>query len=572
MEGSRLRPDLHKPQVSLPVASPASRFLSEPDWLLWLILLLALLVRMVNSFAYPFMDEFIPFHAVTQMYLTRQLPTADTYICYPALYALLIALPTGAWAVLLAIIGTIPHAADFSALAKVEPGLCLLPGRFLNVGAAILTLVVLYSTARKLFGQWPALFALASLAFSGIHIARSATAQPDVSAVLFSALCVRMSLAALESTKVRDFAWAGCFAGLAAASKYFPGMIVAAVVAAHILLLKREGRFLQWQAWFDKRLLAAAAASMVSFVAASPYWLFDASQWWRGIFLSAMNLSQGHFGTFGTPYLGFFANLPLSESMIHFFFAAGIIAAFVRHEAENVLLLSSVIIPFAYMGIWPVKQPHYLLFLYPSLALMGAGFIKSFQRAAPSKALLVAGFCCFFFFPALGSISNAYCTTKMPDNRNLARDWIQQNAPEDSTVALDWEYVPPLFTREYKDSLLSGRSGKFFETYFAQHSEWARTYNTTPFSPASSAIKTLKADYIVLSSGCYDRFFTTTPPPEENPMWHQWHEQREAYGALLNNPKALGWTLAADVHSGTGPLIKIFTRVNPGTGPNDPTQ
>ena len=162
--------------------------------------------------------------------------------------------------------------------------------------------------------------------------------------------------------------------------------------------------------------------------------------------------------------------------------------------------------------------------------------------------------------------SNAMRVALLPDNRTIARDWIQDNIPEGTRIALDWEYTPHLLTDEYKDELLNGRSAKFFQHYFATHEGGRRTYQTLDFEPSIEKIKVLEADYLVISSGCYERFFTSIPPPEGTAMRREYYERQEAYALLLHSPEAAGWTAAADVNSGIGPQIRIYRRLHPPDG------
>jgi hypothetical protein len=533
------------------------------NWDLFFVLLLSLAPRIAICFAYSFMDEFTAFHTVTQMFLTKRLPTTDTYVIYPALYPLLIAGPTGFWAVILAAVGVIPQAMDFAGLAKVESVLCLLPGRFINVALAALTILVVYRTAKRLCGRVPALFSAAAIGFSAIHISRSSIVLPDVLGVLFCALCLERCLHAIESGSRNDFILAGAYAGLAAASKYLPGVIAVSIVVAHVVLLKREGRLLQWSGWLDLRFVYAGMAAIICFLIASPYWVFDVKQWWHGIIMPFTIFSSGHMGTFGPAYLGFLTALYVSDGTLVLFFMLGVLSCLFTHNGQSLLLLLSVVIPFAYIGRWPVKQAHYLLFIYPSLAIMGAIFVNKVLLWAPKKlgaAVSLALFIVFFGAPAFGNLTNSLKTASSPDNRLTARDWIQDNIPQGSIIAIDWEYVPPLMTSEYKTELLAGRNGGFFEKYFSTHKSYERTYKIIDFTPSPQIVANVKAEYIIISSSCYQRFFDSEPPPEGNALREEYFEARRTYGSLLRTPEELGWHSVKEFSNGVGPRIGIFRR------------
>jgi 4-amino-4-deoxy-L-arabinose transferase-like glycosyltransferase len=172
-------------------------------------------------------------------------------------------------------------------------------GRAITALFGTVTVYLVYQIGLR-WGARHALLAAALLAVMPNHVRESHFVLTDVPATFFVTLAYLLSLRALEKGTPRAFAAAGAAAGLAAATKYYPGVaVLVPLVAAY---LGRSGEHSRLRC-----ALAAAGAATAAFLVGAPYTLLDlpgflngfagviganppASSAWAGTVLSAKHL------------------------------------------------------------------------------------------------------------------------------------------------------------------------------------------------------------------------------------------------------------------------------------------
>src|SRR5208283_1825628 len=85
---------------------------------------------------------------------------------------------------------------------------------------------------------------------------------------------ILMTLRIVTGGRWRDYALAGLFCGLGAATHYTAGIVAVAILAAHLEARKRENKPLLWFL-LDPRIYLAGATAIAAFLCADPYFIYD---------------------------------------------------------------------------------------------------------------------------------------------------------------------------------------------------------------------------------------------------------------------------------------------------------
>ncbi len=256
------------------------------------------------------------------------------------------------------------------------------------------TVFLVYWIGRKLYGRRVAFLAAGFVTFSVLDIQLSHFYATDTLMTGLVVGAVAFSVAYLKSGKTSDAIWAGVFAGLALATKASAAVVLAPVVAAHLLrwfssdenrqrLRLRLPDAVQlgdgiWLLW------VAVASASAAFVIAEPFAVIDFRHFLGGVLeqssmvrgIADLPYTRQYFGR--PPYLYFFQQLvlfgvgvPLGLAML-----AGWLYLIVRNvfrpSRYDLVLLAYVVPYFAITGDFWAKFLRYLLPIAPFLALFAA--------------------------------------------------------------------------------------------------------------------------------------------------------------------------------------------------------
>jgi hypothetical protein len=187
-------------------------------------------------------------------------PAAQTYLIHGALrsYAML----TGAGGNLRSAYGFDNGARAYSMARRISAAM----------GSA--TVGVIYLAAASEFGPSAALVSGGVVAVSYIHTRESKFAKVEVPAGLWLALSILMVLRITTRGRLMDYALAGLFCGLAAATHYTAGAIAIGIVVGHLEARHREKRSLA-TSFIDSRIYLAGLITTIAFFCGSPYFFLD---------------------------------------------------------------------------------------------------------------------------------------------------------------------------------------------------------------------------------------------------------------------------------------------------------
>jgi 4-amino-4-deoxy-L-arabinose transferase-like glycosyltransferase len=409
-------------------------------------------------------------------------------------------------------------------------------GRTLTVVFAVATIFATYAIALEIAGPLAGIVAAVATSVSELHVANSLPITTDVPMALFVVLASWFGLRIhTRGARMRDYVAAGLCAGLAASAKYNGVFAVVPIVVAHLVTVPLSRRIL-----FDRRLLAAAAASVFGFFVATPYALVDSEPFFAFLRLQREAYSLGHPGAeqAGSSY-GFYAG-----AMLHRFGAAPLAAAafgvalLVRRRPRiAAILLAFPAALFLFMGAYPVRFDRNIVSLVSYAAVAAGcalaivvGYVCAAQAGTAKKA--VAWVLCALVVGALayGSIeqlqrSRAYTRlVTLPNTRWLAKLWIDENLPAGARIAREF-YTPPVDPDKFRVDEV-GYWGLIRTPQIEQY------------------------DYLIASSDDFARFVDHAD---------RYPEQAAAYYRIFDRYELMK-KFAGDWRTSTGPEIRVYRR------------
>lgn len=366
-----------------------------------------------------------------------------------------------------------------------------LAGRTVSAVAGSASLFVLYLLGTRLANRHVGLLAAGLLAVFPLHVTCSRYLKEDSLLLFFLLCCVALVVRAVQDDKPNSILWAGLFAGLAASTKY-SGILAVGIVAA--------APWLKSQRWMPDRkyLVTSTVACLlapIAFLAASPYIVLNYSKFQSDFRYERSHALRGHTQSidawsqywmyhFWRSIIPGVTTLPALSAV----FGCGLLLW--RRRSQDLFLVALLLafyLPAEWIKSKPAPQPERYIFpCLPFLALAAAQAAEKLRstRFNPAYPLVVA---LLLLLPGTRSLELAAAIH--PDTREEAAEWLKQNAAAGSRVLIDWQPYGP-----YLDSTA------LKVDYILRINVLKRL---TP-----EALRASGADYLVLSSLFYDRYFS----------------------------------------------------------------
>ncbi len=379
---------------------------------------------------------------------------------YPTLY---VYVQSAAYAALWAasrLTGSASSYSQFADAATLDPSAVYAVGRTVtaSLGAATIALtgaagrwlVSLDSRGRDIAGLAAA--ALVTIELLEVEHAHYITA--DVPMTL-AATCVLLAVARLAAApnggSSREYAIAGLLAGLAASIKY-PGALFA--VAPLAVYAQRVG----WRTradWVERardlRLPAAAAASVVGFVAGSPFVVLDWRGFARDLGAEAAHMRTGHLGfeLVQNHWTEVFANvLEAGGIALLVVAAAGVVTVSLKKDVFGRSLVVTLAVLVFFAASSNVLFARYLIPMLPVAAILAAHALVTVAGACARgsdrrrEVLVAVGLCVALALPAW-LVAHRLAIFSAPDTRTESWNWVNANlvAPGDR-IAVEWKSIP----------------------------------------------------------------------------------------------------------------------------------
>lgn len=356
---------------------------------------------------------------------------------------------------------------DFAVQFVKEPGVFYLVGRATVTAFGVASVWLVYHLGTRHFGRVAGIVGALLLALSAGHVSAGQDVKADMPAMFFGLASMALVLRYLDSRELKWLLWAAVLAGVGAATKVYPSVMLLPIFMALAWgVYQSEGRN---TGRLIGRMTLLGLALLAVFVAAyfvcAPYSFLDplgrqsTFGWFNRILRMLQSLTgqpvaerpndfieQGlGMGEAVIAYLRqLFANTGLGP-VIGTLGLIGLLWLLRDDKVKGAVLLSY---PLVFVAISLFILPGYSeirhqLPIYPYIALGGGVFVGwIFARFGDQQRVLSALLAALLLVPAYHIVQRGLYISK-PDTRNLAKDWVETHIPPNTRLLVD-ENGPPL--------------------------------------------------------------------------------------------------------------------------------
>jgi hypothetical protein len=414
---------------------------------------------------------------------------------YPTLYFYAVFAWEGAYFVAGRLAGLYHSLGDFEQAFFVDPSRVVVAARVLTVLFGVATLAAVYRFGARLFDRLTGLGAALFLAVAPFAVRDAHYVKHDVPVTLFvvlaQAAAARVALDAHAASRRLPWCLAGLMVGLALSTQYYAFPIVLPITVAAII----EARRTSWRTGVSS-LLWAAGASVVGFVAASPFFVLQPQVVMQDmaavkqIDVDRAVTGAGAFSSMG-PYVSMIAHDAIGWTTALLAVVGGI-AAIAIDRRRAAMLLAFPLAFFVFLcNTTPMSR--YVNPMLPSMALAASFALAQpfarlrLGRGAVRTAVAVVGLALIALPGLVGSL-RADAFYAQADTRSLARQFLERTAPPGSTVLVQPHGVALRASREALVEALRAHLG-------------SESYATIKFQKQLAAATSVSPAYRVLYYG-----------------------------------------------------------------------
>lgn len=430
--------------------------------LIALIFLLALLIRLWGiKFGLPYSYHY---DETTYTGAALNLGTGKLGVqINPTGYTNILFLEYASFFIIGKITGLFSTVSSFGQLYRTDPSMFLLLGRLTSAILGAMNLLVVYQVGKFLRNQVVGILASLLLAVAFLHVRDSHFAVPDITATFFVSLTCLFCLLSLRDDRLRYVILAALMSGFAIATKWTVWPIAITLILAILLKIQKNEKSLLSSRSTWKLIFISGACFLVGYLLGGVQTII-----WPKLYIdyALTELSAGETGGFFIwqvdtlpGWLFYLKTMSYGLGItVTLLFVIGLFAkvyeVIKKKDYAGIVFLSFPIIYFVIMGATRHYFARYVLLLVPFAVYIAAEFIYTLKEYLERKNLkfvwaLVAG------LVALGLLQQFvydirldYLLTKI-DTRTTAHEWIEENIPEGSIIAMDWLiHGPPLSTPE----------------------------------------------------------------------------------------------------------------------------
>ncbi|MFT5193280.1 MAG: 4-amino-4-deoxy-L-arabinose transferase-like glycosyltransferase [Candidatus Promineifilaceae bacterium] len=322
----------------------------------------------------------------------------------------------------------------------------VLMGRMISLLAGSGTVLCVYVSTNRLFkNHASALLAAGMMAIAPTSVHLDRFIAPDSLATFFIVVVFVFAVGVYQKGDWKHYIWAGLFTGFAAASKYNAGLILPVVVLAHFLRT-------DWKDWFSPKLISFGVISFAGFALANPYAILDYPALLEGLSFNAVHYATGHAGMEGDTFRWYLNFLTKTIGLIWLLAIATFVGGFFTSLRKEILLTAAFpVYYFLFIMRFIVRNDRTVMPLTPFLFMLAAVGLISLLTYIRQKTLntqwsnltqvgWVLLFIGVFYIPAQMTLTQTN-RRRVVDSRTTAREWIDDNLPEGSNIALE-SYSP----------------------------------------------------------------------------------------------------------------------------------
>src|SRR3989339_310461 len=315
-----------------------------------------------------------------------------------------------------------------------------LVGRLLSVIYGVLTILVTFIVAKKMYGFRTGILAALFLGLAPVHVTYSQYLLMNVPGVLWIVLAFVFFKNILDSGKQKDYILGGVCIGFAISTLYSAGPLLLVLIVTHFL--RKEIKEL-------KKLVFGLTAMVFSFLIGTPYAILDYPNFIKGIKspIAVAGISSANYSI-----------LPLYGSFLESFgifllilCLIGILYAIIKRKSEDYIILTWIfILLFFFIRAGVNAFPGRILPIVPFLIILGANLTNNIWNKKAVLGLFMTILILLTILPF--SLALLKLRTE-PDLRDVSSEWIENNITAGSSIGLlrepSW-FSPGIVDRKYR--------------------------------------------------------------------------------------------------------------------------
>jgi hypothetical protein len=180
------------------------------------------------------------------------------------------------------------------------------------------------------------------------------------------------------------------------------------------------------------RLLYALAGLFLGFLLFNPYWLISPEKYLDGFNIVSEQMKFSSRTESPINYLWEIQQILTHELILGVLFFISMIYALLKKDKFNLILISTVIPTFLYVGSWDKKGVDYLIVCWPTFILLTTDYLNNYWTKLETRKRIKAGIVFMIVFPLF--LFNIYHMVLLilPDTRQDASEWLlSQIEPRD---------------------------------------------------------------------------------------------------------------------------------------------
>ena len=382
----------------------------------------------------------------------------------PAFYMYLLFFEYGVLYSVGRVIGSWASVEDFAVSYVVNPGPFVLIGRLTTFAFSMGTILYVWRIGEKFLGKHVGLFAALLLALTYGHVAASRDVKADVPAAFFCVASAFYLLSYATDKHLRHLALASMLAGVGAATKFYPVVMLAPICLTILAVTGRDSSPVRWLTQIVTPGLMAIGLFFASFFVLTPYSILDplgrqetlsrVGIFTQNVAHSSSDQAEPSPGEFIQRPSGFLTGaaqyLQVAVSRTGMGLVIGpicLIGLFM--VGFNIKSLALCVFPVLFaltsVAAYPgYAEPRHQVAIYPFLCITGAVLVVAIMGKVKWHPAAIASFCLILLAPAW-SVANHATELSKYDTRNVAKVWIEENISRDARLLMS-ENGPPLLT------------------------------------------------------------------------------------------------------------------------------
>jgi len=328
-----------------------------------------------------------------------------------------------------------------------SPGTFYLIGRLWAIAYAVAAIPLLFLLGRRCFSTAVGLAGAALWAVLPLAVSYGRVVRTDSAGIFFALLALLLIVRLLDRASIRDYVLAGIALGLGISSRYFLVTLLAALVIAGAIAIRRRV-----PGTSVRGIAAGVGAAVATFAVTTPFFFLD----WttaRASLADENTSNLGHDGLSPVGNLRWYLGNSIPKSLtlpVALLALIGIIVALAyRRDPRRLVLLAggttflvAISMSELHWERWPLPiLPVVVLFAVDGVAWLTAELSARLGQPELSPALVVAGVVLVALWPAR-DVVRLNVRESRPSTRVVARHWIEANIPPGSTLVKELKTAP----------------------------------------------------------------------------------------------------------------------------------